>query len=358
METLTVLERQIENLRRTLEASPDDAGNLRAYAEACLRRDQRLEALQAYQRLLKVEETPDAHLALARLFARQGHYAEAYAQLRRLFALDPQDLGGHAMIVWLQKHEPVPDDLSGHVDFVPGRDQAATARQRLEEERDQLASEVDQYRALTSGPDPEPILLYHLEESRKRVERVIEELERVEQWERVAGDAPVLHGTPRAPLVSPTAEGDSPAESGAEEPAGQAPAPTAGAPSEERRAFYEGLAGRMSDVLGRVGQTRGVTASLVVSRDPWLVHQVGQDGDLQEALGEIAAGVQALVGFADALQYWVLECADGIVVIQRLDDLHLLVVVGKSGANFGALRYAIDKLRPELADLLSGAPAA
>lgn len=356
METLTALERQIENLRRAVEASPEDVAPLRAYAEACLRRDQRLEALQAYQRLLQLEETAECHLALARLFARQHHYAEAYTQLRRLFDLEPADLAGHALLVWLSRHEPVPEELAGHVDYVPGRDQAVAARERLEGERDQLASEVDQYRALAAGPDPEPILLYHLEEARRRVERVIEELERVEQWERVAGDAPVLHGTPRAPLVSPrvdeTPEVSAPTSAGAPEAA------PAAAPSEARTSFYASVSGRVGDVLGRIGQTRGVTASLVVSRDPWLVHQVGHEGSLDEALKEIAEGVHALVAFAEGLQYWVLECEDGIVVIQRLDDVHLLVVVGKSGANFGALRYAIDKLRPELSELLSGAPAA
>lgn len=371
METLTALERQIENKRSAVEASPQDVDALLAYAEACLRRDLRLEALQAFQRLLTLQDSPEGHLALARLFARQQHFAESYDELRRVFDLDPQDLGGHLLLSWLHRYEPVPEDLSAHLEFIPGREQAAAARARLEEERDQLASEVDQYRALTAGADPEPILLYHLEESRKRVERVIDELERVEWWERIAQEEPVLQGVPRAALVAPEpveqvvedeaepAPAPAPASSGeaVEEVPEEGPAPAPG-PSEERRAFYASVADRLGDALGRVGQTRGVTSSMIVALDPWLVHQVGEDGDPGEALPEIALGVQALLEYRDGFSYWVLECEGGIVVLQRLDAAHLLLVSGKSGANFGSLRYAMDKLRPELAEILSGAPAA
>jgi len=52
--------------------------------------------------------------------------------------------------------------------------------------------------------------------------------------------------------------------------------------------------------------------------------------------------------------YWVLECAGGIVVLQMIDQDHALVVVGQAGANFGALRYTMDKMKPTLAKIMVG----
>lgn len=354
---MTSLERQIDKCRRAAEEHPEDLDTLMAYAQICLRRDLRLEALQVFQRVLEVEPRAEARLALARLFARQGHHSEAYGELRRLFEAEPSNVLGHALLLWLRDHEAVPADLEPELGFIPCKEALAETREGLESERDILAGEVDQYRALAAGPDPEPILLYHLEESRRRVERVIELLERVEGWEHLAEEAPPV---PTPELVAPQDE-EAPEEGVEEavvEPVEEALEPLPSGPSEDRLAFYAQVAGPVADSLGRIGQTRGVTGSLVMADDPWLVRQVGQDSDLSGALDPVAEGCRALVAFGEGLQYWVLECENGIVVVQRLDARHLLVVVGKTGANFGSLRYAIDKNRMELADLLAGTPAA
>ena len=371
MDTLTSLERQIDKSRRAAGDHPEDLDVLLAYARLCLKRDLRLEALQVFQRVLEVEPRPEARSSLAQLFARQSHFAESYEELRRLFELEPRDVQGHALLHWLQEREPVPEDLVAHLEFRPTLEEVSVQREALEAERDTLRAEVDQYRSLTNNPDPEPILLYHLEESRKRVERVSEVLERLEEWQKLAeavpepveepvyewppveGEEVPAEGLEPEAEEGPAAEAE-PVEAVEELPAEQAPA----RPSEEREAFYATVSSRVAETLGRIGQTRGVVGSLVMALDPWPVCLVGEDQEVSGILGPVAEGVRSLLEFQENLQNWVLECEDGIVVVQRVDERHLLVVIGKAGANFGALRYAIDKNRSDLAEILSQTPAA
>lgn len=70
----------------------------------------------------------------------------------------------------------------------------------------------------------------------------------------------------------------------------------------------------------------------------------------------VVDGLSFLESYASEPRYWVLECDGGIVVLQMIDPRHVLVAVGQAGANFGALRYTMDKICPKFAELLSAAP--
>ena len=67
-------------------------------------------------------------------------------------------------------------------------------------------------------------------------------------------------------------------------------------------------------------------------------------------------GFAFLVAYAKNPAYWVLECTGGIFVMQALDDRHVLIAVGQAGANFGALRYTMDKTKAKFATILDNVP--
>ncbi len=75
-------------------------------------------------------------------------------------------------------------------------------------------------------------------------------------------------------------------------------------------------------------------------------------------IGEVVVeAMEFLEDFADNPAYWVLECAGGIFVMQAIDTDHVVVAIGKKGANFGALRFTMDKQKANFAELLAGAPS-
>lgn len=401
MDNMTTLERQVEKCRRAALEAPEDLEALLASGTMCLRRDLRLEALQIFQRVLEIAPRAEARLGLAQVFARQQHLGEAYDELRRLFELDPVNVLGHALLLWLNQREPVPGDLQAHLAFVPSRNDLVESRTGLEAERDMLAREVDQYRAIASGTDPEPILLYHLEESRRRVERLLETLECMEGWEKLALEiAPSVTSTSQvepaarevesaldeveAALqavepalaevepaladvetaiqeVEPTPQEVSSPEVQAVERAAEVPLEVAvrtpvAQSSEAIQSFYAGVNLKLAESLERLGKTRGVVGSLLLAEDFGMVWQVGFDRNLEQTLESLLDALALMRGHTQRPQHWVLEWEGGLAILQRVDERHFVLVVGKAGANFGVVRYAIEKVRPDMAALVAGRP--
>ncbi|CAN0068589.1 unnamed protein product, partial [Phaeothamnion confervicola] len=111
----------------------------------------------------------------------------------------------------------------------------------------------------------------------------------------------------------------------------------------------------ISGLIAILAKTRGVTSIHVVARDGYLVDQSSRDAMPAERVSEfIVEGLAILEGFAAEPKYWVLECSGGIVVFQIIDARHVLLAVGQAGANFGALRYTMDKMRPQFGQFLGG----
>ena len=192
MEVMTTLERQIQRNRRLLDNDPNNVDLMLTYAHDCLRRDLRFEALVTFQKVLEQKESAEARLALAEIFCLQALYPEAYDELRRLFALDPINIGGHVLLHVLNGRVAAPDDLVARLAFVPARSELSDGIIRAQNERDLYRREVQEYEsAAASGTsEPEPILLYYAREAQKRMERMNVDLEVMNGWEALAVDIP------------------------------------------------------------------------------------------------------------------------------------------------------------------------
>ena len=127
--------------------------------------------------------------------------------------------------------------------------------------------------------------------------------------------------------------------------------------SAARKAFYEAHHEALSALTTSLARTRGVTSIYLVAREGVTIDSVAKDEISEKRVGELVKeSFEFLEAFANDPAYWVLECAGGIFVMQKLDDRHVLIAIGQAGANFGALRYTMDKTRTKFEQLLAQAP--
>lgn len=121
--------------------------------------------------------------------------------------------------------------------------------------------------------------------------------------------------------------------------------------SDERMSFYDEMEGSMSKVLKTLNRTRGVTSSLILDNTGFILClESSEKLNTQELALQVLDGVSPLMEWGNIegnrdreLLYWVLEFKEGLMVLQPLTKDIYLVVLGKSGANFGAVRYSIEK---------------
>lgn len=135
--------------------------------------------------------------------------------------------------------------------------------------------------------------------------------------------------------------------------------------SDERMSFYDEMEGSMSKVLKTLNRTRGVTSSLILDNTGYILClESSEKLNTQELALQVLDGVSPLMQWGNTegnrdreLLYWVLEFKEGLMVLQPLTQDIYLVVLGKSGANFGAVRYSIEKNTARLVLSLQNAPA-
>ena len=127
--------------------------------------------------------------------------------------------------------------------------------------------------------------------------------------------------------------------------------------SPARKAFYENHSEALSSLTTTLARTRGVTSIYLVAREGVTIDAVAKDEISEKRVGDLVReSFEFLEAFASDPAYWVLECAGGIFVMQKLDERHVLIAIGQAGANFGALRYTMDKTRTKFEQLLAQAP--
>lgn len=125
----------------------------------------------------------------------------------------------------------------------------------------------------------------------------------------------------------------------------------------ERQAYYESKAEEIGKLTGTLARTRGVSSIFLVARDGTTLDSVVKDDITESRVGELVKeSFEFLLAYADAPAYWVLECAGGIFVMQTLDSEHVLIAIGQAGANFGALRYTMDKTKSKFEAILQHVP--
>lgn len=553
-EQKTTLELKLEKLRSICEKSPDNHIGLLALAETAFRRGLRLEALEAYQKVLKDESVAEAHLCMAQMYRHHGLFQEAISELRVLFEMEPGYPEAHVFARELSASTALPQDIEEILLAGCGNDELALARVRLSIARSLVLREGQELVAIQDANAGDPTFGYYIFETRKRLsycEEVLSQLtvledarkayladlDRQRQIERErlrAAENPVVETSdPVGPIAQPSlveplegvsdyipagetgaadfeptkevewvehevlqaepdvvhvqAEVSDPQEfleesvveqhSSSEEQAksvepalwddhpvlvapthdsgevephevhqdlsfditpvleGSLPPETEEVESLEDESSYEELPvahpalglglstesglgddlnppvqahedylileredsisqpveaelepepvvelsavepvaepilevrdfpslyapllASLEGLIQTLAKTRSVSSVFLLNREGYAVAEQVKDSIAKERLSEfIIETVAFLEAFANAPQYWVLECAGGIVVIQSVDSYHYLVTIGQTGANFGALRYTMDRVRPNFEQVLQPA---
>jgi hypothetical protein len=169
--------------------------------------------------------------------------------------------------------------------------------------------------------------------------------------------APDLPGPPSTPVAAPPAIDPSSGEDSLELGYGSAEVEAPQELSAARKAFYETHSEALSGLTTTLARTRGVTSIYLVAREGVTIDSVAKDEISEKRVGDLVReSFEFLEAFASDPAYWVLECAGGIFVMQKLDERHVLIAIGQAGANFGALRYTMDKTRTKFEQLLGQAP--
>lgn len=556
-EQKTTLELKLEKLRSICEKSPDNHIGLLALAETAFRRGLRLEALEAYQKVLKDESVAEAHLCMAQMYRHHGLFQEAISELRVLFEMEPGYPEAHVFARELSASTALPQDIEEILLAGCGNDELALARVRLSIARSLVLREGQELVAIQDANAGDPTFGYYIFETRKRLsycEEVLSQLtvledarkayladldrqRQIERERQRAAENPVVeapdsvgpvaqptlveplegvsdyvtagqtqasdfepaeevelvehevlqaepdevyvqaeaaeaqeffeepvadqhssseeqarpvepalwddHPVMVAPThdsgelehqevhqdlsfdITPVLEGSLPPETEAVEPLEDGssyeelpvahldlglglshetglgddlnppvpvqeeasdylsldseasfvesveaesepepllevaePEPVA-EPVLEVRDFpslYAPLQASLDGLIQTLAKTRSVSSVFLLNREGYAVTEQVKDAIAKERLSEfIIETVAFLEAFANAPQYWVLECAGGIVVIQSVDSYHYLVTIGQTGANFGALRYTMDRVRPNFEQVLQPA---
>ena len=555
-EQKTTLELKLEKLRSICEKSPDNHIGLLALAETAFRRGLRLEALEAYQKVLKDESVAEAHLCMAQMYRHHGLYQEAISELRVLFEMEPGYPEAHVFARELSASTTLPQDIEEILLAGCGNDELALARVRLSIARSLVLREGQELVAIQDANAGDPTFGYYIFETRKRLsycEEVLSQLavledarkayladldrqRQIERERQRAAENPAVEVVAEEPLVevalveplegvseypetetgefedftdsvqaeavenvdiaesvelpeataveevyiepedlpqqleaeselveepvsedhsrvvepalwddhptlvvpshdsveggvrehlhdltldiTPVLEGSLPPEwEDAPEVEPEFPPVVAGLPlgggyesglgddlelptedagyssldsdesavveavepvpeveipaqpvvvepvmveavAEERDfpSLYAPLLASLDGLIQTLAKTRSVSSVFLLNREGYAVAEQVKDAIGKERLSEfIVETVSFLEAFANAPQYWVLECAGGIVVIQSVDSYHYLVTIGQTGANFGALRYTMDRVRPNFEQVLQPA---
>ncbi|MHC9542965.1 MAG: hypothetical protein AB9903_25915 [Vulcanimicrobiota bacterium] len=205
----------------------------------------------------------------------------------------------------------------------------------VEEEQNEIAPDEQEERAAPPAPSVEK------EESlvgeSEVTEEVSEESQTVEEEAAAVGEDDVIE---EPPPPEPVREG----------------------PSEERLQFYQTVKDSITTVLAGLIKTKGVTVVMTVAGDGYVVDSiVNETIDYAQIGKKISSGIEVIRHWRDeekgrSFLYWVLEFEQGLVVVRAINREYFLVAIAKAGANFGAMRYSMDKGKETLDEILSSAP--
>ncbi|HEV8437030.1 MAG TPA: response regulator [Methylomirabilota bacterium] len=132
------------------------------------------------------------------------------------------------------------------------------------------------------------------------------------------------------------------------------PSPPVPAPPHESRAPLADL----KTVLAKLAALPGVSLSVIVDRDGFLIESAGEmlleaevAGALASCLAESSEGIGRELG-QGKFQGMILEYEAGLVILNGVDPTTMLAVVLRDAAALGKVRYYVKKALPELAGAL------
>lgn len=389
-----------------------------AYAEANLRKGNRLEAMKTYQKLEKLKpENTDVKVALVKIYYSMDHHRDALQEIKDILKIEPRHIESHLLLRRIDRKFGIPQDMrrdfEEHLTFTASPRKIRVLKKQYELEKRKYEKLIADYDRQMEEDQDNPILLYNKSKAEERVKLAEETLEDLEEMkgEEVEEEEAYPSAEVEAPTLLtlepveelPTEKAESEEEEVVEEITSEEPIPEAtqeetelevssiepkpleemeeaivevreeeeeaehgaveksaadeeeeeavAAPSARRIEFYQGLTGQLDEILNAINRTRGVTSSMVIDNTGYVIHNISSDTfDPSQVSNQLLEGVRALISWkadegehARQLLYWVLEFKKGLMVLHPLAPEIYLVVMGHRRANFGAVKYSIEK---------------
>ncbi|MCQ2736637.1 MAG: hypothetical protein MJ234_05475 [bacterium] len=125
-----------------------------------------------------------------------------------------------------------------------------------------------------------------------------------------------------------------------------------------REEKYNAIREQAEELLKSLSKNRGVKKVILLEKGGFEVASVMSEGFEDLGYSEFVSEVVSLIDShcvedTPPLLYSVLEYKAGLIVIRMLDSNYMFAVISGSGANFGVLRYAMEKVKEGLSSLLS-----
>ncbi|MFP4498150.1 MAG: hypothetical protein ACLFQV_08060 [Vulcanimicrobiota bacterium] len=459
------MDSQIEKFKKILEHNPNDISVMMAYAEANLRRGNRLEALKTYQKLVRINpEVTEIRVALAKIYFFTDHFIDALNEIINIFNLESDHIEAHLLLKKIERNFGIPEDvkpaLESHLQFKSSSRRVGILKKQYELAKRKFNQLIEDYDRQLEESD-NPIIYYNKSKAQQRVkladetlgdlesmiddsieeittqevEGIIPEIEQVmplteevpsaeyvetengetveeelqelqeleeqaeaiveiesevekepseeeiesetpdilleemetegpeeeiteESWE-ITDEETLEEASEDTPEMEETEEHDEVTEvEEIEEPAEETKV------SPDRLNFYECISGQLNEVLENINKTRGISTSIIMDGTGHFVQNINSEVlNREEFSNEIIDALQYLVNFKfnhsqdlQKLSYWVIEFKKGLMVLHPITDEINLIVIGHTGANFGAVKYSVEKSLGRLLELFETLP--
>lgn len=231
-----------------LRTNPNDVSVLMVYAEANLRKGNRLEAMKTYQKLLKIKpDSLETKVALSKIYFSAGQYKGAYSELFGVLEKDPKNIDAHLLLRKLTRATGLPEKdgeaIGNYLDFKASRSRIQVHQKQVGLEIKKIRKLAEDYEKQLEVDSENPVILYLLkkvgdqlaltDESVKDLELMIDEDALDEEFPGITLSRLQLEPMRSASFV-PDAKAEMPAaEKPPEETIQEIPAPPE-AQSEER----------------------------------------------------------------------------------------------------------------------------
>lgn len=332
VESKTFLDQQIEKYEKLMKLNPDDVSIIMAYAESNLRRGKKLAALQAYQKVASIKAgVKEVHLALAKIYASLDMLKEAVGEIEKVIEIAPGNIEAYLIFKEITTKGPLPFELPKsfalYENFQPSFEEASFYLKELELEKEKIQRQVRELRDLISKDRQDIVSEYNLQMALQRHQGVSSSIDALRS---IAGR--------------------------------ELDAGMAAKKLQERKKNIEAVKEKLEEILDPLARTKGVTNVFVQASDKFLITEISKTKINLEKVSELVVSASKGINYwktelktANPV-YWVIEFIRGLLVMQFVNDNYLLVVVGELGTNWGALRYTMDRVKPNLSEILSVIP--
>ncbi|MCD6309174.1 MAG: hypothetical protein J7M18_00565 [Candidatus Eremiobacteraeota bacterium] len=328
---MTGLDLEIKRLSAEAKDNPEEAETWYSLGKAAMLRGLNFTALMAFEKSRELKPAhPFSQLGIASVLANVGMNREALDALGKFTLLSPYDLRGYLLFRRLQSIITVPESMkdifSYYEDVKPWKVRLSTTLEEIRQEEETLKRFMKDVRSI---PEEENVLL----RSHLAIKKAEERLSALKEDEKILKSLEKVATDEEEPEIEP---------------------PTAEHPAE---VLDDEIRKHLEELLSPILSIRGIVYSGIYDFSGKLFVKVSSEKIPLEVLSDIVVGgVESIdkFGASGKFVFWGMEFEEGLLVFERLGENHVLLLLGKKGASFGAIRFHMKRARDAILEAIPG----